>query len=354
MPVYNAQDYLREAVDSILAQTDRDFELLAIDDGSTDTSREILASYDDPRLRIESNEKNLGLIATLNRGLDLARGEFIARMDADDFSLPDRLEKQIALLNRHPDFDAVSARYEFMDPQGQVMRHKHYGIDRPLSSTLVCWSSQFDVPFCHGAAVFRKSFFDRVGRYDPEFSHAEDYELFLRAQPESQLANHPDVLYRVRRHKENVSSQNRDEQIEATLKAIICWHAKFLGETIDERTALFLWHPGHPPTPEAAPTVGRLLERICAEFLANPAYSGRATQQERQWIREDTAIRIALVARRVFWRQPLTYAKFIRVGLRLAPQSFLYASARRCWGKIFAGEMSPIYRHDLHLNHGEE
>src|SRR5215472_9201923 len=100
MPVYNGEKHLREAIDSILSQTFRDFEFLIINDGSTDGSVEIIASYRDPRILLVHNEKNLGLIATLNRGMDLARGEYITRMDCDDISLPRRLEKQVAFMER--------------------------------------------------------------------------------------------------------------------------------------------------------------------------------------------------------------------------------------------------------------
>ena len=103
MPAYNAENYIREAIDSILAQTFRDFEFLIIDDGSTDHTVEIIRSYSDSRIRLYQNERNMGVAATLNRGLDLARGEYIARMDADDISLPERFAKQAAYMDAHPD-----------------------------------------------------------------------------------------------------------------------------------------------------------------------------------------------------------------------------------------------------------
>ena len=103
MPAYNAEKYINEAIDSILAQTFTDFEFIIIDDGSTDSTCAIVESYSDSRIRFFKNEHNLGVAATLNRGLDLARGEYIARMDADDISLPTRFEKQAAYMDSHPD-----------------------------------------------------------------------------------------------------------------------------------------------------------------------------------------------------------------------------------------------------------
>src|SRR5262245_60726064 len=101
MPVYNGEAYLHEAIDSMLAQTCADFELLVLNDGSRDRSGEIARSYADPRVRLVENQANLGVVPTLNRGLDLARGAFIARMDADDRSLPERLARQLAFLRAH-------------------------------------------------------------------------------------------------------------------------------------------------------------------------------------------------------------------------------------------------------------
>jgi glycosyltransferase involved in cell wall biosynthesis len=108
MPVFNVERYLQEAIESILNQTFSDFEFIIIHDPSTDITAEILQSFGDPRIKITNNEKILGLIESLNTGLGIARGEYIARMDSDDISLPERLEKQVNYLNAHPDtFSAV-------------------------------------------------------------------------------------------------------------------------------------------------------------------------------------------------------------------------------------------------------
>jgi glycosyltransferase involved in cell wall biosynthesis len=120
LPVYNSAPFLRQAVDSILAQTRGDFELLAIDDGSTDASLEILHSYHDPRLRIIQHPRNLGLVASLNEGLDLAHGEYVARMDADDAMVPERLAEQSAFLDARPDIAVVAAFVEFINTEGAV------------------------------------------------------------------------------------------------------------------------------------------------------------------------------------------------------------------------------------------
>lgn len=110
MPAYNAERYIREAIDSILRQTWSDFELIIIDDGSTDSTAAIIAEYTDNRIRFCPNAQNMGVAATLNRGLELACGAYIARMDADDISLPERFAKQAAYLDAHPDVTVCEQR----------------------------------------------------------------------------------------------------------------------------------------------------------------------------------------------------------------------------------------------------
>ncbi len=109
MSVYNGEKYLREAIDSILNQTFKDFEFLIIDDGSTDSSADIIRSYTDFRIRLIQNEKNIGLTRSLNKGLKLAKGEYIARMDVDDISLPIRFEKQVSFLDKYEDVKLVGS-----------------------------------------------------------------------------------------------------------------------------------------------------------------------------------------------------------------------------------------------------
>ena len=115
MPIYNGERYLGEAIDSILGQTLRDFELLIIDDGSTDGSRGIIESYSDSRINLVRNDCNLGLVATLNRGLELSRGDYIARMDCDDIALPTRLEKQVQYMDHNPEVGLCGTCYQWFD-----------------------------------------------------------------------------------------------------------------------------------------------------------------------------------------------------------------------------------------------
>lgn len=118
MSVYNGEKYLPETIDSILNQTFKDFEFIIINDGSTDKTAKILTSYDDPRIRI-FNQENMGLTKSLNRAISLAKGEYIARMDADDISYPERLKKQVDYLNKNPDIGLVGSKYIRIDKRGR-------------------------------------------------------------------------------------------------------------------------------------------------------------------------------------------------------------------------------------------
>lgn len=205
LPVFNAAPYLGEAVRSVLGQSFADFELLAIDDGSTDESLDILRSFDDPRIRIERNDVNLGLIATLNKGLDLARGEYVARMDADDVAMPRRLETQVELLDGDAGLGACGMFIKtFGFGRPKVLRY-------PVSNEQVQCHLLGYTPMAHPSVMFRKQLLDQHDlRYDRNFPHAEDYDLLERASHYFRLANIPEVGLRYRLHATQVSRVHSD------------------------------------------------------------------------------------------------------------------------------------------------
>lgn len=191
MPVYNAERHLREAVGSILSQTYPDFEFLVIDDGSTDGSAAIMRSYSDPRLHFVQNPRNLGLTATLNLGLEMAQGEYLARMDADDVSLPERLAKQVAFLNTHRDVGIVGVWAE-------AFGDARFRIPHPPDAETIRAKLLFDSALVHPAVLMRRAFLDACDlRYRP-LGHFEDYDLWQRAARLFPLANIPEILFRYR------------------------------------------------------------------------------------------------------------------------------------------------------------
>lgn len=196
LPVRNGAAHLRAALESIFAQTFRDFELLVIDDGSTDATPEILRAVRDPRLRVITHAQNLGLVPTLNEGLDRARGELIARQDHDDLSHPDRLRKQVDFLRAHPACALVGAEAWQTDAAGRVA----FRLLRPGSAGSIRWHLCFDNAFIHSTVLFRRAIIrDECGGY-PRSLHSEDYALWSRVARAHPTANLLEPLLYFREH----------------------------------------------------------------------------------------------------------------------------------------------------------
>jgi glycosyltransferase involved in cell wall biosynthesis len=211
MPVYNAAPHLLQAVKSVLTGSFADFELLAIDDGSTDESAEILRNVADRRLRVVRNPGNQGVIATLNRGLDLAEGHFVARMDADDISMPDRLARQVAFMEANPEI-GLSGTWArtFGARPARIIR-------LPLSSNEIRAQLFAFNALCHPTVMLRRNLFAQHDlRYAPDARHGEDLDLWMRAADYFGLANLPTVGLRYRMHASQVTKRFEAEQL-ATL-----------------------------------------------------------------------------------------------------------------------------------------
>jgi len=214
MPVYNSEKFLREAVESILNQTFSDFEFLVINDGSTDKSVEIIESYNDSRIRLVHNEQNLGLIATLNKGLNLANGEYIARMDGDDISLVHRLEKQVEFLDCNPDIAICGTLIKtFGNVNSSVFRY-------PQDSDLIKSTLLFKCALAHPAVMIRKSAIDGL-YFNYSYKHAEDYELWTRASKFLKFYNIQDVHLLYRMHENQVSQGHSQDQLISTRKIML-------------------------------------------------------------------------------------------------------------------------------------
>lgn len=192
MAAYNSQDTIAEAVGSVLAQSFRDFELIVIDDGSTDDTMGIVGSYKDGRIRCLSNPRNCGLPASLNRGISCARGKYMARMDADDIMLPDRLKAQAEFLSEHHDVSIVGSDYVIFG-RGTVMKRRCM----PVTDDEIRGAALNHSPFCHPSVMARREVFERFS-YNTEFRYGQDYELWSRVLAEFKGANIPKVLLRYR------------------------------------------------------------------------------------------------------------------------------------------------------------
>jgi glycosyltransferase involved in cell wall biosynthesis len=205
MPVYNGELYLQEAIDSILNQTFRDFELLIIDDCSTDGSVDIAKAYTDPRVKVIANPYNQGLRVILNQGNRLAKAEYIARMDCDDISLPQRLAKQVEYLDRHPDIAIVGAQSIYIDPRGKIFPNQRM-FRCPLAPSSIGWTASYECPFVHPLVMYRKQIlWDKLGGYDESITLAEDFEMWLRLLEHNyQGANLNETLLKYRIHPKSM------------------------------------------------------------------------------------------------------------------------------------------------------
>ena len=210
MPVRNASIYLKHSIESILEQSFTDFEFLIVDDGSTDGSAEDLRRYADadPRIRL-TVRANAGLVSTLNEMLRAARGEFIARMDADDVALPNRFKDQLDFLRTHPDIVCVGGAYVRIDERGRRIMTVHFKEDHEAIQE----SALSGVgPLCHPSVMMRRKAVMQVGGYDHRWVYAEDLDLWLRLGEVGRLANLPQVVLFYRVHKNGRTWEDLDCQ----------------------------------------------------------------------------------------------------------------------------------------------
>lgn len=196
MPVYNAESFLEESISSILNQTYSDFELLIGDDGSTDRSIEIIRSFKDDRIIVIRNDKNLGIPGTLNRLIEASRGAYIARQDGDDISLPERLEKQVNFLDKHPEIGLCGTNFTSFGRKTRRMC-------MPLQDEDIKVYMLVSNPVCQPTIMIRKS--NRTKYYDQTWDLSEDYALCYEMSKTSKLANLPDFLLNYRWHDTNIS-----------------------------------------------------------------------------------------------------------------------------------------------------
>jgi glycosyltransferase involved in cell wall biosynthesis len=209
MSVYNGEEYLGEAIESILNQTYKNFEFIIIDDASTDSSAAIISSYNDARIRPVANAQNMRLTASLNKGIDLARGKYIARMDADDVSLPERIEKQVAFMEQHPEVGLCGTFLKSVGPQSE------YVVAYKTTHEEIKFKLFFETHFPHPAAMLRKSVLDEHQlKYDTINKVAQDYELWNKMVNYCQAAILPEVLVRKRTHPEMASVKRVEEQLQ--------------------------------------------------------------------------------------------------------------------------------------------
>lgn len=270
MAVYNAERYLGEALDSVLAQTFADFEFLIINDGSTDSSAEILASRRDARIRLVDNVRNLGLTASLNIGLALAKGEYVARMDADDVSRPERFARQVAFMDAHPEVGVCGGWVRFI-PTAELWK-------LPATHEEIRCRQFSTVGVAHPAVMLRRAFFSQHGlTYDSDWRFAQDFELWSRALKHMKFANLQEVLLDYRLTPDQVGARHRTDQL-ACAARLRLQRVRELGiEPTRQEEALHeqLMNGTLPRTREALDRAEGWLLRLEESNRASGVYHGR-------------------------------------------------------------------------------
>jgi hypothetical protein len=298
MPVHNGAAYLRAAIESVLAQTLADFELLIVDDGSTDATPDILATFDDPRIVVVRNPTNLGLVASLNLGIERARGAYIARMDADDLCMRGRLWAQARYLDRHPEIGLLGTAFVRIDAQGEVIFPAWLAPGETVENTAgyLGWSLLWRTSIQHPTAMIRRSALGAM-RYDAAYFTAEDYELWARMGHVTGVARLPGAYLSYRTNPAGVSLTQQQKQLETHFAITLREISRFLGSAPDAETlrVLFQLIIPHPPAMQVAAGRAELERAIGLLVHIERAYVRRnaLTPAERQMIQRE--VRAALL-----------------------------------------------------------
>lgn len=296
MSVHNGLPYLADAVASILAQSFREFEFLILDDASTDGTRDFLRAQTDPRIRVIELGENIGLTAALNVGLREARGEFIARQDADDISDPLRFEMQLGFLSGHPSCAVVGSQANLIDGTGRSQGNKNF----PLSYRGIAFAHLFDNALAHSAVMFRKAAVLAAGGYDEGWTASQDYELWSRMSERHALANLPERLVTLRVLDSSITKTHKRPELirrvqalhyarlfgcaatDADLDLIALFRTRVVSERLREFRGLLdemcerhdaAW-PGTVASPDFRRTLAMLHERVGYNLLTMDRVAG--------------------------------------------------------------------------------
>jgi len=315
MPVYNSERFLSEAIDSILNQTLTDFEFLIIDDGSTDNGLQIIKSYNDPRIRLVQNEKNLGITATLNKGIHLARTDLIARMDADDISYPERLNKQYTYLSHHPDCALLSTQARVITEDKQT----EYIDD--TDSDFFYYNLTFSTPIFHPSVMYRKKAVQSVGMYT--VPHSEDYELFWHLSRKYKIYNLPEVLLDYRNSSASLSQVNKKKEYsEAAYNQLVRNVRFYTGDnyTIPENFMKCLQHDFEPLSKEK--NITHIVECIHQlDFITERILNSENVNRDTKSIKKAAVYKRKLILS--FFAKTLPLLKSIQLLLRLGECNIL-------------------------------
>jgi glycosyltransferase involved in cell wall biosynthesis len=324
MPAHNAAGTLDEAVRSILEQTWQDYEFIIVDDGSTDSTTSKLQQYEklDNRVRVYRQEKE-GMIAALDRGCRLACSRFIARMDADDISLPHRLEKQLEFLKGHPEIGILGTWARRMDENGSII-----GEWCPSPNPRILkWEHFFGVCVIHPTVLMRREILEKIGFYNTDAVHAEDRDLWLRASTITEFSNIPEILFKYRVWRKSTSKRLRQEYLENAIKLAASFIRDFLKDNPSMEAVAGLRGARLASLNEIRLTAA-LLERIYHAFVAQNSLS----PEELKDISWDAARRMGRLALQASRFRRLEFLVLLKRALQLNYRLLSPSAIRRGLG----------------------
>lgn len=315
MSVYNGERYLGESLTSMFDQTLSDFRLIVVDDGSTDKTWDILGNCLDRRLHLIKNDENIGLAASLNKALALSRGEYIARMDADDINLPDRLEKQITFLDQNQDIGILGTRVDFIDDDGRRISTWK----TPTHPIVVDWSLRFSNCIAHPSVAMRRTVLNDLGGYNTEYRYGQDYDLWARASLVTKLTNLPDILVKRRKWEENVTSSQQKLQDDTAHTVMSELMSKTLGQEVTITAAAAIRRASKNPHIAHAGELNLASDMIQRLYYA---YIGTTilTKEELRIIRLDAIGRLCRIAGNNFLRFPREALLALQKSLQISPK----------------------------------
>jgi glycosyltransferase involved in cell wall biosynthesis len=295
MAVKDGERYLREAVDSILSQTFSDFEFIIVDDGSRDGTSQILDKYSDTRIVLLKNETSIGLTKSLNLGLEKAKGEYVARMDADDISLPHRLATQVSFLDANSQVGVMGTAAYLVDSDNISKQLVQYPEHHELLHWIMCF---FENPILHPSVMFRLQVIQNLHGYNDAYVTSQDYNLWSCAVVNTKLANVEEICLHLRKHGENISKLKSEQQQLSSLAIGASLISRVLKANVKpaqlQSYCDFLWNGTQMPRHEV-PFVANIIFRLSKVFLSNP----QLTHSDRLWIVNNAIGRLDIIKQKV-------------------------------------------------------
>lgn len=293
LPVFNGAFYLNEAISSILQQSYQDFELIIINDGSTDDSGSIIEKYltHDRRIRYFEKKVNSGLIDSLNFGISHAKGEYIARMDADDISLSNRLAFQKKFLDDHQQMGVIGSNVHFINSSGKRISNFINNRTLPKTAQQISWTMCFTNCLIHPTVMFRRELIEREGGYSLSSLHAEDYDLWTRLLKVTHFYNLPQKLLLLRKHDKNVTVVHFDTTVSNSRRISSDYISSILNLHTSDELVNLLWSAFPLNEQESSLLVG-LFQDLYSKFIELYLIS----TEDKNYIEKDIAHRIIELA----------------------------------------------------------